>query len=172
MNREEKKNAVQDLKERFQKASITILADYKGLKVNEMNELRQKLLKTSAKLQVVKNTLARLAIEGTEMKPLQEHFKGTIAVVTSEGDPVSPTKALIDFGKDREVPAVKAGFMSGEIMDHAKVEALSKLPSREEMLAKLLGSMQAPAQNMVNVFAAIPRQLVTVLAAIRDQKQA
>lgn len=172
MNREEKKDAVQSMKERFQKASITLLADYKGLKVNELNELRQKLFDVSAKLQVVKNTLAKLAIEETELKPLKEHFQGTIAVITSEGDPVSPTKALIAFAKDRETPAIKAGFMSGELMDAAKVEALSKLPSREEMLSKLLGSMQAPAQNMVNVMVAVPRQLVTVLAAIRDQKQA
>ena len=171
MNREEKNQAVQDLKSRFQAASITLLADYKGLKVNEINELRQKLSENAAKMQVVKNTLARLALEETEMKELQEHFKGTTAVITAEGDPVSSTKVLIQFAKDREKPQIKVGFMSGELMDAAKVEALSKLPSREEMLAKLLGSMQAPAQNLVNVLAAIPRQLVTVLAAIRDQKE-
>lgn len=171
MNREQKKASVKDLKERFQKASITLLADYKGLEVNELNELRQKLFDNSAKLQVVKNTLAKLAVAETELEPLSEHFKGTTAVITTEEDPVTPTKTLVDFAKDRELPAIKAGFMSGELMDAAKVLALSKLPSREELLAKLLGSMQAPAQNMVNVLAAVPRQLVTVLAAIRDQKQ-
>lgn len=171
MNREQKKASVKDLKERFQKASITLLADYKGLEVNELNELRQKLFDNSAKLQVVKNTLAKLAVAETELEPLSEHFSGTTAVITAEEDPVTPTKALIDFAKDRELPAIKVGFMSGELMDAAKVLALSKLPSREELLAKLLGSMQAPAQNMVNVLAAVPRQLVTVLAAIRDQKQ-
>lgn len=171
MNREEKNQAIQDLKSRFQKATITLLADYKGLKVNEINELRKKLSENSAKMHVVKNTLARLAVEETEMKGLREHFTGTTAVITTEGDPVSSTKALVQFAKDREKPQVKVGFMSGELIDAARVEALSKLPSREEMLAKLMGSMQAPAQNLVNVLAAIPRQLVTVLAAIRDQKE-
>lgn len=170
MNRAEKTEMIAELKDRFTKSSITLLADYKGLKVNDMNELRRKLLDSQARLMVVKNTLAKLAVEETDLKPLQDHFVGTLAVITGEGDPVGPAKALIQFAKDREKPEIKWGFMSGELMEAGQVEALSKLPSREEMLAKLLGSMQAPAQNLVNVLVAVPRQLVTVLSAIRDQK--
>lgn len=170
MNRAQKTEMVEKLKSRFSKASITLLADYRGLKVNDMNQLRRKLQTNTAELLVVKNTLAKLAVEDTDLKPLQEHFAGTLAVVTAEGDPVASAKALIQFAKENEKPEIKVGFMSGELMEAKQIEALSKLPSREEMIAKLLGSMQAPAQNLVNVMAAVPRQLVTVLSAIRDQK--
>lgn len=170
MNREEKTQAIAELKKQFQKATFTLLTDFKGLKVNEINQLRQELRENSARMQVVKNTLAKIAISDTELKPLAEYFKDTVAIVTCEEDPVSPAKVLVKFAKDREKPEIKVGFMYGELMETSQVVALSKLPSREELLAKLLGSMQAPAQNLVNVLAAVPRQLVTVLAAIRDQK--
>lgn len=170
MNREEKNQAVQDLKERFQKASITLLTNYRGLKVNEINKLRAELRQNDSELKVLKNTLARIAVDGTDMNELQSHFQGTIAVVTTEGDPAAPAKILVKFAKEFEKPEIKIGFMSGNIMKAGEIEALSKLPSREVLLANLLGSMQAPAQNMVNVLAAIPRQLATVLAAIRDKK--
>jgi large subunit ribosomal protein L10 len=170
LNREEKTQSVAALKEKIQKASITLLADFKGMKVNELNDLRRELRKSEARLQVVKNTLAKIAVKDTEFKALGEYFRETVALVTGEGDPVAPAKVLVKFAKDKETPKIKAGYLSGEIMKSSQVEALSKLPSREEMIAKLLGSMQAPAQNWVNVLAAVPRQWVTVLAAIRDKK--
>ena len=170
MNREEKNQEIKELKERFQKATLTLLTDYKGLKVNEMNQLRKELRETSAELKVLKNTLAKVAIQDTELKVLEEYFKETVAVVTSETDPVGPAKAIFKFAKEFKKPEIKVGFLDGKVMQTAEVEALSKLPSREDLLSKLLGSMQAPAQNLVNVLAALPRQLVTVLAAIRDKK--
>jgi large subunit ribosomal protein L10 len=170
VNREEKIQSVAELKEKMKKASITLLADFKGMKVNELNDLRRELRKSSARLQVVKNTLAKIAVKDTEFKDLGEHFKETVALVTGEGDPVAPAKVLVKFAKDKETPKIKVGFLSGELMKASQVEALSRLPSREEMIAKLMGSMQAPTQNLVNVLAAIPRKLVTVLAAIRDKK--
>lgn len=170
MNREEKSQSVAELKEKMQKASITLLADFKGMKVNELNDLRRQLRASSARLQVVKNTLAKIAVKDTEFKGLAEYFRETVALVTGEGDPVAPAKVLVKFAKDKETPKIKAGFLSGEVMKGSQVEALSKLPSREEMISKLMGSMQAPAQNLVNVLAAIPRQVATVLAAIRDKK--
>ena len=172
MNRSEKKQAVEELKERFQKTSVTLLADYKGLKVSEITQLRQELRKNQAELKVLKNTLASLALKGTEMEVLAEYFVGTTAVVTSFGDPASPAKILVKFAKDNEKAKIKVGFLSGKLMKLAEIETLSRLPSREELLAKMLGSMLAPAQNLVNVMVAIPRQLVTVLAAVRDQKSA
>jgi large subunit ribosomal protein L10 len=170
VNREEKKQAVQELKERFQKASIALLADYKGLKANEINQLRRELRKQSAQLKVLKNTLAKIAVEGTELKDLKDQFQGTVAVITSEADPVGPAKVLVQFAKEFEKPQIKMGALDGKLLSLAEIVALSKLPSREELLAKMLGSMLAPAQNLVNVLSAVPRQLVTVLAAIRDKK--
>ncbi|HCU24232.1 MAG TPA: 50S ribosomal protein L10 [Deltaproteobacteria bacterium] len=172
MNREEKTQAVEALKERFQKTCVTLLADYQGLKVSELTKLRQELRKDGAELKVLKNTLAGRALQGTDMEPLSKLFIGPTAVVTSSKDPVAPAKILVKFVKEFEKAKIKGGFLSGKVMNPSEVEALSKLPSREEMLAKMLGSMQAPAQNLVNVMSAIPRQLATVLAAIRDKKAA
>ncbi len=172
MNREQKAQAVESLKERFQKTSVTLLAEYQGLTVSELTKLRQELRKNDAELKVLKNTLAGLAIKGTELEPLTKLFVGPTAVVTSEKDPVTPAKVLVKFAKEFEKAKIKGGFLSGKVMDAAQIETLSKLPSREEMLAKLLGSMNAPAQNLVNVMSAIPRKLATVLAAIRDKKSA
>ena len=172
MNREEKAQAVEALKERFQKTSVTLLAEYQGLKVSELTKLRQELRKTNAEVKILKNTLAGLALKGTEMEPLSKLFVGPTAVVTSAKDPVTPAKVLVKFVKEFEKAKIKGGFLSGKVMTPAEIETLSKLPSREEMLAKMLGSMQAPAQNLVNVLSALPRQLATVLAAIRDKKTA
>lgn len=172
MNRTEKTQAVEDLKQSFQKSGVTLLADYQGLKVSEMTKLRQELRKSSAELKVLKNTLASLALKDTEMAGLAQHFVGTNAVILSQGDPVTPAKILVKFAKEFEKAKIKGGFLSGKLLSAAEIEALSKLPSREEMLSKLLGSMLAPAQNWVNVLSAVPRQVATVLAAIRDKKTA
>jgi len=172
MNREEKSQAVNALKERFKSAAVTLLAEYQGLSVSDLTKLRQELRKNDAELKVLKNTLAGLAIKGTEMEPLAKLFVGPTAVVTSLKDPVTPAKVLVKFVKDFEKAKIKGGFLSGKVMAPADIDTLSKLPSREEMLSKLLGSMLAPAQNLVNVMSAMPRKLVTVLAAIRDKKSA
>jgi len=172
MNREEKAQAVEALKERFQKASVTLLAEYQGLTVSELTKLRQELRKTQSELKVLKNTLAGLAIKGSELEPLTKLFVGPTAVVTTESDPVAPAKVLVKFAKEFEKAKIKGGFLSGKVLGVAEIETLSKLPSREELIAKLMGSMNAPAQNLVNVMSAMPRKLVTVLAAIRDKKTA
>ncbi len=170
MNREQKSQAVQEIQERFQKASITLLADYCGLNAEQMSRLRRELRENSGEIKVLKNTLAKRAIQGTEHQVLDPYFTGTIALVTSKTDPVGPAKVLVKFAKELDKPKIKAGFLSGSLLGVKDVESLSQMPSREELLAKLLGSMMAPAQNLVNVMSAVPRQLVTVLAAIRDKK--
>ncbi len=170
MNRQGKADLVEDLKKRFQDTSVALLTDFQGLKVSDITKLRQNLRKSQAELKVIKNTLATLALKGTEMEGLNKFFIGPTALVTTPADPIEPTKILVKFFKDLEKSKIKAGYLSGKILTAAEIETLSKLPSREEMLSKLLGSMQAPAQSLVNVMSAIPRQLVTVLAAIRDKK--
>jgi len=167
----EKELAVQELSERFKKAELTILADYCGMNVSQVTNLRRALRDVKAEMKVVKNTLAQRAVDGTELNILKAHFTGTTAVITSQGDPVAPAKALTKFAKDVEQLKLKVGFLSGKLMTQKEIESLSKLPSREEMLSSLLGSMMAPAQNWVNVLSALPRKLATVLAAIRDKKQ-
>lgn len=167
----EKQEEVKVLSETFKKAELTILADYRGMNVGQVTNLRRALREVKATMKVVKNTLAQRAVEGTEMDSLKDHFKGTIAIIHTEGDPVGPAKALTKFGKDVEALKLKVGFLSGKVINEKEIESLSKLPSREEMIAKLMGSMQAPAQNLVNVLSALPRNLAYALAAVRDKKQ-
>ncbi len=170
MNRQEKQSSIEELKQRFSNCVIALLTDYKGLKVNEMNQLRRALKGVDAEMKVYKNTLAKLAVRDTGMDVLNDYFQGTVALVTSKVDPVGPAKVIVNFAKEFQKPEIKAAVVSGALMNASQIDSLSKLPSREEMLAKLMGSMNAPAQNLVNVLSAIPRQLVTVLAAIRDKK--
>ncbi len=172
MNKTEKSETVEAIKLRFKAAAITLLTDYTGLPVKDITQLRQELRKNNCEMKVMKNTLAVRALEDSEMAPLSEYFKGTTAVVTTDKDPVAPARILVKLAKDMEKLQIRAGFLSGKILSRQEIEALSKLPSREELLAKILGSMMAPAQNLYNVMVAIPRQLMTVLSAVRDKKAA
>ncbi len=171
MNRDQKAVEIEKLKGKFSKAQIMIVTDYKGLTVEKFNLLRRKLVEKNSHIKVIKNRLAKIAVKDTPMDALAVHFKGTTAVATSDTDPVGPAKAYTDFVKENEQVQFKAAFMGGKVLSAAQVEALAKLPSREELVAKLMGSMQAPARNLVSVMAQIPRQVVNVLAAIRDQKE-
>src|SRR5262249_35860574 len=159
-----KEEEVRELSDRFKKAELTILAEYSGLTAGQMTNLRRALREAQADIKVVKNTLAQLAVKDTEMQILQEHFKGTIAAITAQEDAVTTSKALVQFAKDAEKLKIRIGFLSGKLVEAHQIEALSKLPSREQMLATLLGSMKAPAQNLVGVLAAVPRKLVCALA--------
>lgn len=170
MNRAEKEQEVGVLREKFQKAQLAILADYKGLTVAEFNQLRRNLEAKNSAIKVVKNRLAKIAAKGTPQEILTDFFKGTTAVATTEADPTGPAKVLIDFIKENEKVVIKAAAMLGRALSTAEVKALASLPSREVLLAKMMGSMLAPATNWVSVLAQIPRSLVNVLAAVRVKK--
>lgn len=171
MNKAEKSLEVEQLKEKFSKAKILLLTDYKGLKVEEVNRLRLELRTTAkARMKVVKNRLAKIAVKGTNLEFLTDYFSGTTAVTTTEADPTQTAKILVKFAKDHEQVKFKAAGMDGKPLELSQVQALATLPGREELLAKLLGSLQAPARNWVTVLAQIPRRLVQVLAAVRDKK--
>lgn len=171
MNRQEKTQEIELLKEKFTKAQIAILTDYKGLSVESFNELRGKLRESGSEIKVIKNRLAKIAVKDTNFEFLSEHLKGTTALTVSETDPVAPAKVIVDFAKDSDFVSLKAAGMSAKEITKSELEALAKLPSREELIGSLLGSMMAPARNLVSVMAQIPRQLVNVLAAVRDQKE-
>jgi large subunit ribosomal protein L10 len=171
MNRQEKATEVENLKARITQSPLAILSDYSGLSSNDFNELRAKLRKTGSSIKVVKNRLVKIALKGSPQEHLLSKFVGTTAVTTSGHDPVAPAKVLIDFVKSHERIKLKVGSMNGRELSVSAIEALAKLPSREELIAKLLGSMSAPARNWVSVLAQVPRQVVNVLSAIRDQKQ-
>ncbi len=171
MNREEKQTEVSALKERFVKAQLAVLTDYRGLSSNDFNSLRKKLREKGSTIKVIKNRLAKIALKGTEWESMTQEFKGTTAIAVTDSDPTAPAKVLVDFLKGRETFSIRGGSIKGRTISVKEIEALASMPSREELLGMLLGSMQAPARNWVSVLAQIPRRFVQVLAAVRDQKE-
>ena len=172
MNRDQKAKEIASIKDRFQKAKAVIFADNKGLKVSEITELRKKLHGAKANLKTVKNRLVKRALKDAAIEGLDNFFEGPTTVSSSETDPVSQAKVLVDFAKEHETLVVKGGYMDGVVLGAEKIKALAALPSREVLYAKLLGCLLNPARGLVSVLAAGPRQLVTVVDAVRKQKEA
>lgn len=172
MNKQSKEALVAELSEKLKGVKAAFLADYRGLNVEQANDLRNKLREAGVEYRVIKNTLLRLASKDTDAACLDEFFVGPTAIALAQDDPVAPAKALVEFSKKHDVFELKAGMLDGRLLDVKAIQALSDLPSREELLAKMLGSMSAPATNFVGVLAAVPRSFVQVLAAIKDQKEA
>lgn len=171
MRKDEKEVVISTLAERLKKATTVILAEYRGLKVSEITEIRRDIKKNAGDFKVVKNRLAKRAITGSEWAPLEEYFRGPIGIVTSDGDPVVLSKVLTKHATSFPALKLKVGLMSGKLLDVKEIESLSKLPSKEELYAKLLGTLQAPASNLVRVLQALPQKLVIALKAISEKKQ-
>lgn len=172
MKKQSKEVVVAEFAEKLKVAKAAFLADYRGLNVEQTNVLRRKLKDAGVEYRVVKNTLLKLAAKDTNSACLEEHLSGPTAITLVNADPVTPAKALVEFAKQYNVFELKAGMLDGKLLSVADIKALAELPSREQLLAKLLGSLNAPASNFVGVLAAVPRSLVQVLAAIKDQKEA
>lgn len=170
MNREEKASVVQELSDKFAKASIAVVSDYRGLTVSEFEELRIALKKCDSEVKVAKNTLLRRASQSTVFAPLSDHFKGTTAVSLAYGDPVSPAKVLVEFAKGHEKLSIRSAVVEGKVLSFADLIALSTLPSREVLLGQLLSVMQAVPTSFVRVLNAIPQKFVYALQAIKEQK--
>jgi large subunit ribosomal protein L10 len=172
LNRQSKEDLVAELAERLKDTRAAFLADYRGLNVAKATELRRKLRAAGVDYRVVKNTLLRLAAQGTAAECLDAHLKGPTAVAMVTGDPVAPAKALVEFAKANQAFELKYAMLDGKLLRPEDIKALADLPSREVLLARLLGSLNAPTTNFVGVLAAVPRSLVQVLSAIKDQKAA
>ena len=172
MNKQSKEAVVAEFAEKLKTAKAAFLADYRGLDVDQANDLRNKLRSAGVEYRVVKNTLLRLAAKDTGAVCFDDYLSGPTAIAMVDDDPVAPAKALVEFAKKNDVFELKAGMLDGKLLSVNEMKALAELPSREELLAKMLGSMSAPATNFVGVLAAVPRTFVQVLAAIKDQKEA
>jgi large subunit ribosomal protein L10 len=172
LNIESKKQFVEALKQRLEKSKVVILTDYKGLDVEAMTELRSKLREASVEYQVIKNTMLRRASEGTGVEAIQGEFKGPSAIALSVDDPVAPAKILTEFAKTNPKLEIRVGVLEGKVLDLASIKALSDLPSREELLAKVLSAMIAVPTSLVTALSDVPRRMVNVLQAIKDQKEA
>jgi len=166
---DEKKAVVAEVSAKLSGAQAAMLAEYRGLSVAQMTTLRRKAYDSQVYLRVVKNTLARRAVEGTSFECLKDQMSGPLAFAVS-ADPVAVAKILSEFAKDNEALKIKAGAMSGKLMSLDQIQALAVLPGREQLLAQLLATMQAPVQKFVQTLNEVPAKFVRALAAVRDAK--
>ncbi|MBE0599754.1 MAG: 50S ribosomal protein L10, partial [Burkholderiaceae bacterium] len=152
------------------KAQAIVVAEYRGLEVGSITALRKQARESGVYLRVLKNTLARRAITGTPFEKLADQLVGPL-IYGMSSDPVSCAKVLNSFAKGNDKLVLKAGALPNVSLDANGVKALAMLPSREELLAKLLGTMQAPIVQFVRTLNEVPGRFVRVLAAVRDQKE-
>jgi large subunit ribosomal protein L10 len=169
---ERKQEIAQDLRGRFERAKVVILTDYKGLNVGALTELRRRLKEVGIDYRVVKNTLLERASNDTPAAVLKDAFKGPSAIALSYDDPVAPAKVLTQFAKENDKLKIRAGVLNGRAIGEADIKNLANLPSREVLLAQLLGVFNAVPASFVRVLSAVPGSLVNVLNAIKEQKEA
>jgi len=170
VKREQKAKIIEELQEKAEKSSIAIVTDFKGLTVEELTELRVKLREQKVDYKVVKNTLARIAFEQTQHKELASRFKENCAVVFGFDDPVVAAKVIVDYAKANKKFEVRFASLEGKFLEAESLKSLASLPGKEELLAKLLGTMNAVPTNFVSLFANVIRNFLYALNAIKDQK--
>ncbi len=162
-------DAVAALREQFEGVGSFIFTDYRGLTVEQVTELRAKLRAQNAEYHVIKNNLAKIAFKDLGKEGLDEYLVGPTAVAMAHDEAGPVAKTLIDFAKDTSVE-LKAGYFDGAVFDQAGVVAFSKLPTRIELIAKLMGTMNAPVQNVAYVLNGVTEKLVRTLAAVAEKK--
>jgi len=171
LERSKKEQVVAELHDKLGRASAAILTDYKGLSVAEITSLRDSLAVEKVDYQVIKNTLMRLACKDTGVSALEPELKGTCAVAIAYGDPAVPAKIIKKFGKTNEKLKVKAGSLGNRLLNADQISALAELPPKEELIAKMLGTLNAVPTSLVTVLSGVPRAFVGVLAAIQRQRE-
>ena len=154
LNREDKQAVVAEISAQVAKAQTMVLAEYRGIAVGDLTKLRAKAREQKVYLRVLKNTLARRAVEGTTFASLAEQMTGPLIYGISE-DAVAAAKVVNDFAKTNDKLIIRSGAFEGKLLDKAEVQALANIPSREELLAKLLGVMQAPVSGFARALAAL-----------------
>lgn len=169
--RPEKAGKVAELKDLLTSSKGVVLVDYCGLTVAEDTELRSKMREAGVKYMVAKNTFIRIAAQEAGIEGLDAYLEHNTAVAFSAEDPVAPAKILNDFSKDHKALEIKAGVLDGKVIGLDEVKAVAELPSREKLLAKLVGSMQAPISGLVNVLQGTIRNFVYTLEAVRQKKE-
>jgi len=168
--KEQKEQDITALKQEFSNAGNALVVSFQGLTVGKDGELRRALEKAQLNYRVVKNTLGKIAVEGTPLEPLKEHFVGMTAIAYSETDPVGLAKVLSKFAKENAQLKFKAGIVEGRIINIKDVDALAALPSKEELISKLMFLLNSPAQRIATAVNGVARNLVVVIKQIADQK--
>lgn len=169
--RTDKQQAIKGLNDSFLKAKSAILADYRGLTVSEMNNVRNRLRDVSVEFKVVKNTLTRIAIKETDADSLADYFKGPTAVAFSDDDPVAGAKVMMELVEEYSAFEIRAGILGSKLLNEADIKALAKLPPKDVLLAQLLSVMNGVTTGLVTVLSGNARNLVQVLASIKEKKE-
>jgi len=171
LNKSQKEQLVAQYEGGLAQAPHAFLLNYKGIKVNDVTELRARVRRSGGSYEVVKNTLALRAIEGQPLESLRDSFEGPIAVAYTDGDAVTLAKVLTDFAKTAPLLEFRGGVVDGRPISGPQVEDIARLPSREELIAKLLFLLQSPITRFVRTLGALPRGLVVVLDQVARQKE-
>jgi len=169
---EDKQAIVAEVNEAASKALSAVVSDYRGLTVEQMTRMRAKARESGVYLRVIRNTLAKRAIEGTEYECLKETLVGPTMFAFSQEDPGSAARLLKDYAKEFEALEIKALSIGGKLLGPGEIDRVAKLPTRDEAIALLMAVMQAPVVKLARTLNEVPGKLVRTLAAVRDQKQA
>lgn len=167
-----KEAEVAEIQEKLQKSQSVMFLDYRGLTVSEVTELRNKMRAAGVEYKVIKNTMMRRAAKEAGVEGLDEILEGPTAVAFGYEDPVAPAKILVDFIENAKKTQLKGGVLAGRAMSQAEIKDLASLPSKEQLLAKLMGSLNAPVTGLVMALSGISRKLVYALNAIKEKKEA
>ena len=168
---DQKKTVISEATEAIASARAGVLAEYRGFNVQQLTSLRAEARNAGVWIKVVKNNLARLAVRDSDFECLAEHFTGPVIFSASE-DPVAVARVMAAFAKDNENFRITVGAMNGNLMDQAMILRLSTLPGRDELIAKLIGTIRAPVQKFVSTLNEVPGKAVRTLAAIAEAKEA
>lgn len=168
---EKKKKVVEEIKNKISESQTVILTDYRGLNVPQINDLRNRLSQEGIEYTVVKNTLTRIAAREAGFEDLTSLLEGPTAIAYSKEDPVAPAKILSGFAKENNKLEIKGGLLEGKIIDLIQIKSLADLPTREVLLAKVIGGMQAPVYGMAYAMQGLLLKTVYALKAISEQKE-
>ena len=168
LTRKEKEDQVNELREKFGRATSVFVADYRGIPVAKLEALRKGLRKAQAsnsEFQVAKNSVLKRASEGGPVEGLKGHFKGTTSIAISFGDPAALAKTLVDYAKDNEQFTLRSAMLDGEVLDPAAISQLATLPSLDQLRGKLIGLLQAPASKLARLLNEPGAQIARVVSA-------
>lgn len=169
MNRKEKEQIISDFNKKIEGYKAVVLTHYRGLNVDQMNHLRKRLREEKVSYHVIKNTLMRLASKGTDLEKLGDYFEGPTAIAISYGDPILLAKVLLEFIKTQPSLEIKVGLIEGRVAPPEEVKALATMPSREVLLAQILGEIQTSGGQVMGAILSILQQMLGVIQARVDQ---
>jgi len=168
-----KNDKIGEIKESIANAKVAIVSDYRGLSVADITNLRRRLQKESGDYAIVKNTLAKIAIKETPFEGLEQFLNGPSALVLGFGDEVSPAKIVLQYLKEaKKTNEIKGGVLDGKVITAEEVKMISNLPSKEELIARIMGGLNSPAQGIANAVNGVARKLVYAMEEVRKQKEA